>query len=150
MNPRSMLHKAGSFHRYECRETSLAEEERMFRARGIPCDNRRLSLSYLVSDLPAFCAELPLKEVRERLTRDSCKLIRQDEILPWARFQKPLRFWKRHPFLFWLKSRINPGIPIAVKRLLLRSEKTHGLSDLLQYRILEGWEVLEDSERSPV
>lgn len=150
MNSRSMLHKAGSFHRYECREISLAEEERLFRARGIPCDNRRLSLSYLVSDLPTFCAELPLRDVKERLTRDSCKLIRQEEIQPWTRFQKPLRLWKRHPFLFWLKSRINPGIPTAVKRLLLRSKRTYGLSDLLQYRVLEHWEVLEGSERSLV
>ena len=147
MNPASMLHSANSFHRYECLEAALMYEERLFRSRGFPSDNSRASLSALLAKLPKICAESSYSKVTEQLSRDSCRLLWQEEIQPWSRLHKQFLQWKRHPRLFWLRSRITTGIPLAVKRLLVKRLRAYGLSDYLQYRLKEHWETIDKPDQ---
>lgn len=147
MNPASMLHSANSFHHYECMEAALMYEECLFRSRGFSSDTARASLSALLAKLPKICAESSYSKVKEQLSQDSCRLLRQEEIQPWSRLQKRLLQWKRHPRLFWLRSRITKGIPIAVKQLLVKRLRAYGLSDYLQYRLKEHWETIDKPDQ---
>ena len=146
MNPSSMVHSADPFYKYECNFIALRREEELLKERGFSADNNQACYSLLLDLLPKICAANSYRAVKEKLKSDSCALLRQEEILPWTSRRGVLSQWKRHPFLFWLKSRINPGLPLRLKTLLVRGRRTAAVSDYLQYRLKEKWKVIDPCE----
>lgn len=96
--------------------------------------------SVLTSLLPDWCAYNSYRFVRDYTQSDACSVLRDENVKPWSALQKSLDLWKKHPRLFWLKSRIHPGIGYALKRFCYKIPFLKKAADYIYYRLILKWQ----------
>lgn len=119
---------------------SLMLEETAYKDRGLALSNDRPALTVFYTRLPRLCCEMPYRRLRDYLQENRFDIIWQKELEPWGHFlQKRAKQYKQHPFLFWLKSRITPGIPLFLRRLLETVPFTLRFMYFVHFRLLLHW-----------
>ena len=139
MNSKSCLHTITAQEKMAENVSSLQAEETLFQKRGFSISTDRERLSTIVDLLPELCSELSFRETLHFLQGDLYSLLCQNEIKPWASLQKRQRIFQRAPFLFWVKSKIHPGVYKAIKQALNACKFTQPIAELLQYKFLYRW-----------
>lgn len=140
LNPKSCVHTSSSTVMIDEILKSLRMEEDMFRARGFEYSNDREMLSEIIRNLPMLCAQMSYGELRKHLNQPSFELLWQEEIKPWRDLCHQEAAFKKHPFLFWARSRLSSGLPMVTKQLLYRSAALMKCACFLRYRLLLRWD----------
>lgn len=140
MNPKSILHTANAqkILTGSCKKLRLEEES--FRAHGFDYSNDRAMVSTVVSQLPELCCELSFRDTIAFLEQTPFSCIYRDAVPPWRYLQKQWKGFRKHPRLFWLRSRVFPGMRIGAERLLIRVRFLQPVREFLHYRLLFRWE----------
>lgn len=142
LNPKSCVHTSSPKKTMDEILRSLRIEEEMFRERGFDYSNDREILSEITRKLPPLCAQMRYRELQTYLAQPEFDLLRQETIKPWQSLRGQLDAFRKHPRRFWLRSRVSPGLSMAVKRLSYSSPALMRLACFLRYRLLLGWERL--------
>lgn len=143
-NPKSCLHSSSAQSSLKESLKSLELEEAEFRKRGRTISNQRVAVSILYTRLPRLCCQMSYRKMRAFLEAPEFDLLRQDEVKPWANLQKRAELYQKHPFLFWLKSRICQGIPLRISSFLLAVPVFRRLVYFVQFRLIHKWKPLND------
>lgn len=125
---------------------SLMLEETAYKDRGLALSNDRTALTVFYTRLPRLCCEMPYRRLRDYLRENRFDIIWQKELKPWGHsLQKRAKQYKQHPFLFWLKSRITPGIPLFLRRLLEAVPFTRRFVYFIHFRLFRHWKKYTSS-----
>lgn len=119
---------------------SLALEEAAFREKSLPLSNRRAALSVIVTRLPRLCSAMSYRSWKACLSGQEFDLLRQKDLEPWDDLRKQARLCRKHPFAFWLKSRLCTGLPLKTRDALLKVPFLRSFLYFVQYRLILGWQ----------
>ena len=145
MNPSSCMHTKVNTDLFHEAIKAYRIEEKEFEMRGIAFEDLdRMIVSFFAELLPAFCSEMCYRAMREFAAKCEAAEYMERGVLPWSGFLKRYRLWQRHPFIFWLKCRIYPGIPYAVKAWMSRTPAMQRLYEFLWYRCIQGWTIVNE------
>ena len=142
LNPKSCVHTSSPQTSTDEIMKSLRLEREMFRERGLDYSNDRDILSHIIRQLPLLCSQMSYRNLRAYLGQPEFALLWQETVKPWREFCRREASFKKHPFLFWLRSRISPGFSQAAKPLLYSSPLLMRLACLIRYRLRLGWDKL--------
>ena len=120
---------------------SLALEEDAFREKGLSLSNRRAALSVILTRLPSLCSETSYRAWKVYLDRQEFDPLRQPDLEPWDYLQKRARLFRKHPFAFWMKSRLCTGLPLKTRNALLKMPFLRGFLYFVQYRLILRWQA---------
>ena len=115
-------------------------ESTKFAERGINYEIERQIVSEAIAFLPDWCEKNKYRFVQEFTHSDACAVLHDDDIKPWRYLQKDYDLWKKHPKIFWVKSRIWPGIGYAVKNFCYRIPFLRKLANYVQHRYIFHWQ----------
>ena len=119
---------------------SLALEEAAFREKGLPLSNQRAGLSVIMTRLPALCCAMPYRSLKAYLNAKEFALLRQPDLEPWDDLQNRARLFRKHPFVFWLKSRLCTGLPMWIRNTMRKVPFLRRFIDFVQYRLILKWQ----------
>ena len=143
-NLKSSLHTSSAKLSLEESLRSLELEEAAFRERGLSLSNDRVALSVFCVRLPRLCCQTSYRDLMEYLRSPKFDLIRREGLEPWQDLQKSYRRFQKHPFLFWLRSRLCQGLPLRLRSLLLAVPPLRQLVYFVQFRLLHRWKPFPD------
>lgn len=93
----------------------------------------------ILEKLPRLCCEMGWKELKAYLDGPDFAILRQDEIRPWQSAEPTLAAWRTHPFRFWLRSRLHPGLSLFLKRRLFSLRILQPVVSWFQYKLMFRW-----------
>lgn len=139
LNPKSCVHTSSPKKTMDELMKSLRIEEEMFRERGFDYSNDRAVLSAIAKELPNVCSQMSYRRAHEYLAQPEFALLRQESVMPWDNYCSRINAYRKHPFLFWLRARLSPGVTLAAKRFLYNTPVLMRLSCFLRYRLRLRW-----------
>ena len=139
-NQESYLHSTDRIKIYCETVKQLKIEKQILASKGVDFEIERQIVSAAISLLPDWCAKNKYCFVQEFTQSDACSLLRDESIKPWQYLQKDYDLWKKHPKIFWVKSRIWPGIGYAVKNFCYRIPFLRKLANYVQHRYIFNWQ----------
>lgn len=148
LNPKSCVHTTRAKSRMDEILKSLRQEAVMFKQRGLPCDNSRAVASAIAKELPLVCSGMGYGALQRYLGQPQFALLRQDEIRPWDEYRSNWDAYRSHPRLFWLRSRINPGLTLLGKRFLYKNPALLRIVCSLRYHLRLRWQRVTPQNRA--
>ena len=139
LNPKSCVHTSSAKTMLDESLKSLRIEKEMFLERGFEFSNDRAVLSVIAKELPVICSQMSYRKLRNYLAQPEFALLRQERIKPWADLCPRTDAFRKHPFLFWLRAKLSPGLTLAVKRFFYKIPLLMRLACFVRYRLLLRW-----------
>lgn len=140
VNPTSCIHSHTQREILETSRRAFELEEADFRAKGFAdYSTKRQELTMILEKLPRLCCEMRWSELKAYLAGPDFDILRQDELRPWREAEPILTAWRAHPFRFWLRARLHPGISLFLKRHLFSLRILQPVVSWFQYKLMFRW-----------
>jgi len=133
-----------TMHTESCK--SIGIEKQYLNEHGIEYENEieRFYLSSAVSALWDYCAAKSLKSAKAMACSDVFSIFGDESIKPWPHLQKKYDLWKKHPRLFWLRSRLSlRGIRIRAKNLICSTPLLFKPTNYIFLRFIKKWQKVK-------
>ena len=143
VNPASCIHTHSERDILETSRRALALEEADFREKGFSgYSTQRQELTMILEKLPRLCCEMGWGALKRYLSGPEFEILRQDAVRPWREAEPTLAAFRAHPFRFWLKSRLHPGVSLFLKRRLFSLRLLQPVVSWFQYKLMFRWKPM--------